>query len=133
MSRREQEAAGNVVVPVRGTSMMPTLCPGDTCLVHLGERDVRPGDIIVYWRGRGLVVHRVVWCRGDWVWTRGDALVCPDPRVRREHILGVVVAAEREGEPIPLYTSGKGRYVYMVITWWRAVKCRALARLGRSP
>ncbi len=131
MSRPEHHRSNSLIVPVQGTSMMPTLHPGDTCQVRLGERDVRLGDIVVYRRGQGLVIHRVVWRRGDWVWTRGDALIRPDPRVRRGSILGVVVTAERQGRVISLHASGKGRYVYLVLTWCRAVVHRALTRAAR--
>ena len=115
-------------VPVQGTSMAPTLRPGDLCRVRVGGNErLWPGDVVVFWAGRGLVVHRVVVAWGGWVCTRGDNRLWPDGWVRRSRIVGVVVAAERNGRALPLHNRGWARAAYLVFTWGRA-----LCRRGRA-
>lgn len=117
-------------VRVSGTSMMPTLRPGDICRVRAGKPSrLRTGDVIVYWGTAQPVVHRVVICRGARIYTRGDAHLRPDPAVPRDAILGLVVAARRGDRPLSLHNSGSQRYTYLVFTWMRAALLAALCRL----
>lgn len=59
---------------VAGSSMLPTLRPGDVVVVRWGAR-VRPGDVVVLRRPDRpdlLVVKRVVWREPDGWEVRGD-------------------------------------------------------------
>jgi nickel-type superoxide dismutase maturation protease len=59
---------------VAGTSMLPTLRPGDFLLVRRGGR-LRPGDLAVLARPDRpglLVVKRVAEVRPDGLWVHGD-------------------------------------------------------------
>ena len=86
------------VVRVGGASMRPTLVPGDIVLVSTWA-EPRVGDIVLFERGGGTVVHRVSEIRsGDQLVTCGDANPVPDPSpVPRETVTGVVRAVLRIG------------------------------------
>lgn len=106
-------------VAVSGRSMAPTLQPGDSLRVRRLEPSgckgragragraghPRLGDLVVVelrdaeapHRRAGLVVHRLLWLGGDVARTRGDGSGLMDPPVRREDLIGVVVAVERDG------------------------------------
>jgi len=74
-------AAHTVVLPVRvdGSSMEPTLTPGDIVLVALGHRPIAGDIALIRAAGHEQVLHRVVELE-DWgvVRTKGDANTIPD-------------------------------------------------------
>jgi hypothetical protein len=99
-----------------GTSMLPSIAPGQNVKVRCGE-EARIGNVIVT-VGDGMpIVHRLVAIdpKGRWLLTRGDANVFPDiPLSDHSLTLGCVVAMERNGimEPIPVLAE---RWVQIVV------------------
>lgn len=83
-------AHGVAVRTVTGTSMMPTLNPGEKVFVE-PCRELKAGDIVAFALGEGLFVHRVLRVDSGRVICRGDNRQVADPPVRREDILGKVV------------------------------------------
>ena len=84
---------------VRGGSMGETLPPGTRIRIEL-EQDARymPGDVVAFFVGTTLVVHRIVADIGKRrVITRGDATYAPDPPVAFSNILGRVGAMQCSG------------------------------------
>lgn len=77
-------------------SMTPTLQLDDLVTVAPGSR-CRLGDIALFQRGQGLVLHRVVARCGDWIVTKGDGLAYLDVQVTRHAVLGTAVLRERRG------------------------------------
>ncbi len=85
-----------------GSSMIPSLWPGDILKVCPGEvADVEAGEIVLFSRESLLVAHRVVRNCGSALITRGDSLPFTDPPVRSE-LLGRVVGLIRDGKEIQL-------------------------------
>ena len=85
---------------VSGTSMLPTLWPGDAVSIEsrsLSEMNV--GDIVLYERCGRLFLHRLVALPEERfpgrIVTRGDSMPHADPAVRAEAVLGVVVGVRR--------------------------------------
>jgi len=68
---------------VRSGSMTPAIRTGDIIITGPSEgflsREVKPGTIVTYKRGKELVTHRVESMDGDKLVTRGDALEEADP------------------------------------------------------
>ena len=74
--------------------MKPAINMGD--MVVIGplsgplNGEVKPGAIVTYERGKGLVTHRVLSVDGDTLVTKGDAMEDPDPRpVTMSQVSGV--------------------------------------------
>lgn len=79
------------LLAVASGSMEPTLNVGDLIIVqgvsniseiHVGmQDDPQPGDIIVFWRGGNLIVHRAINKTSTHITTKGDhnTGVDPDP------------------------------------------------------
>lgn len=67
---------------VRSESMKPAVNMGDMVITGpLGgplNGEVKPGAIITYERGKGLVTHRVLSIDGETLITKGDAVEDPD-------------------------------------------------------
>jgi hypothetical protein len=96
-SRRE------LVARFGGTSMRPSIAPGQAVVVRCGEWP-RIGDVAVFQRGDVLTVHRVVAEQEGFLLTWGDRNVVPDDPVdASRHLLGVVVALQHDGawRPVP--------------------------------
>jgi signal peptidase I len=115
---------GSLRLRVTGTSMMPTILPGD--LLSIGRVDLRetsPGEIVLFARGGRLFAHRIVnrggGSRGPYLVTRGDRLLENDPPVFQSELLGRVTSIERAGSPV------RSRP-------WLDVPNRVLGRLLRS-
>lgn len=95
------QASGEV--SVRGTSMRPTLFPGDRLrVVAATASDVRLGSVVI-WRGaEGPTIHLLVgwwWTRDGWrMLTKGDGARRLDPPAPETCLVGVAVALVRAGQ-----------------------------------
>jgi len=88
---------GRTRLRVQGTSMLPSLRPGD--LLQIERRspaEIETGAIVLYGREQRLFTHRVLKkeALGALV-VRGDRLARPDPPVRPEELLGEVTWVQR--------------------------------------
>ena len=95
-----------------GTSMLPTIYPGDCVTVEsFGSSVPSCGDIVLCRRGGEFCVHRVVRVGGERTDARyilrGDALLEDDPPVLLRELLGRVTSVLRRGKPVNL-DRGKG-------------------------
>lgn len=91
---------GEVRLRVSGTSMVPSILPGDVISVrHAGPFEVSPGEIVLYAREGRLFAHRVVTRAGSperpFLITRGDRHYHTDPPVYSSELLGQVHFIER--------------------------------------
>ncbi|HYX69824.1 MAG TPA: S24/S26 family peptidase [Terriglobales bacterium] len=94
---------GKARLRVQGTSMLPSLWPGDVLEVaRRAPAEIETGAIILYRREQRLFAHRVLKkeTRADdgCLVARGDRLSRPDPPVRPEELLGEVIRVERAGK-----------------------------------
>src|ERR1700681_2170915 len=88
---------GEVRLRVFGTSMVPSILPGDLISVQrAGLSEISPGEIVLYSREGRLFAHRVVACAGSHddprLITRGDRLSHNDPPVSSSELLGRVTS-----------------------------------------
>ena len=93
---------GEAHLPASGSSMLPSVRPGDVLEVHRESvAGISIGDIVVFEREARLVTHRVVekltGPERTLLITRGDALRVPDQPVSPEELLGRVTAILRGG------------------------------------
>ena len=106
-----------------GPSMNPILRPGDRLhIVPYDFQEVRGGDVIVFIPpgGDSKVVHRVISVNSDGIRTRGDNCNHADDWVlRRENILGRVVAAQRRNRRLRVFGGPLGHSLAVAI---RAIK-----------
>lgn len=101
---------------VSGTSMLPTLWPGDTVSIENRSLDeTAVGDILLYERCGRLFLHRLAAgpterFPGRLV-TRGDSMPHSDPAVRLEAVLGVLAGVRRgrQWAPVPRIASTPSR------------------------
>lgn len=94
-------------IRLRGSSMLPSLRPGDTLRLALPDsRGVRFGSIVVWLTASEPRAHRLVGRvrrNGEvWLVTKGDALRRFDPPFPAERVAAVVAARVRDGEVRPL-------------------------------
>jgi signal peptidase I len=91
---------GTVQLKAWGTSMLPTMWPGDLLTIESVACDeVVPGDIVLVLRNHRFFVHRLVERRRvqdclSWI-TRGDAMPCNDPPAAASELLGRVAGIRR--------------------------------------
>ena len=102
------ETVPRVVLPVRGTSMLPFII-GDVDSVELVKtQSVEVGDVILAWiNGSRYVVHRVIKVDGDNVQLMGDGNLGGDERCKISE-----VAAKAE-----YVISPSGRRAYLYSPW----------------
>jgi signal peptidase I len=145
---------GEVRLRVFGTSMVPSILPGDLVSIHRASlNDISPGEVVLYLREGRLFVHRVVDRKvaptagnpeESCLITRGDRLRHDDPPISSTELLGRVVSIERDNRKVELLaqasnhlivrllqTSDRLTYLYLrVAACWRTLflrraKCRA--------
>jgi hypothetical protein len=91
---------GTVYLKAWGTSMLPSVWPGDLLTIQSAVHDeVFPGDIVLVLRNRRFFVHRLVERqRGkdctSWI-TKGDAMPQNDPPAAACEMLGRVAGIRR--------------------------------------
>jgi hypothetical protein len=83
-----------------GTSMLPSVWPGDLLTIQSAAHDeVVPGDIVLVLRNNRFFIHRLVERRRDQecltLMTRGDAMSHNDPPVAASELLGRVAGIRR--------------------------------------
>jgi hypothetical protein len=97
---RAVRSRGRARIRVLGTSMAPSVLPGDWVDVQRAElRAISPGEIILFSRDERLFVHRAVSCvqnpETPILITRGDRLDHDDPPVTSAELLGRVISIQR--------------------------------------
>jgi len=95
---------GEVRLRVSGTSMVPSILPGDLISVRRANLDeISTGEVVLYLRGDRLFAHRAVGCADvagePRLITRGDRLSYTDAPVAACELLGRVAFVERDGSP----------------------------------
>jgi len=91
---------------VNGSSMLPSLFPGDLLTFRrCAPSEIVVGDIVLFLREGRCFVHRVaerMAVGGDSrLRTRGDALTACDPPVGENEVLGRLSRVERKGRRLP--------------------------------
>jgi hypothetical protein len=91
---------GTVHLKAWGTSMLPSVWPGDQLTIQsTGYDDLVPGDIVLLVRDDRIFVHRLVEKSESqnslWCVTRGDAMPQHDPPAGASELLGRVVGIHR--------------------------------------
>jgi len=78
------------IAVVSSWSMEPVLHVGDIVIVT-GQENYTPGDIVLYYSGQDIIVHRIIKTQGDKYTVKGDANPVPDPiQPTHDIILGKV-------------------------------------------
>lgn len=103
---------GEVHLRVFGTSMVPSILPGDLVSIRRAcLQDIIPGEVILFLQNGRLFVHRVVDrkinvstdCADEtFLITRGDRLRRNDPPVSSRELLGRLVSIERDHRKVQL-------------------------------
>jgi signal peptidase I len=93
-------SVGRVRLRVLGTSMAPSVLPGDLVSVQRADLcEISSGEIVLFTRDDRLFIHRVVsrWAEGETLGliTRGDRLEHADPPVTASELLGRVTSVVR--------------------------------------
>ena len=97
--RMLDEGAGQVPVPVQGTSMRPFLGNGDFVFLDPIDSPVKKGDIILFRRRNGrYILHRVYKIKKQGIFLMlGDGQLVTEPIVR-EQMMGRAVRVTRRGQ-----------------------------------
>lgn len=91
---------GEARLRVTGTSMLPSVWPGDVITVRRqSSAELLPGQIVLCYRNQAFVAHRLIEKRDDCLITRGDSLPYDDPPSPDSEFLGAVVSIIRNGKP----------------------------------
>jgi Peptidase S24-like len=116
-----------------GTSMLPSLWPGDVLTIQRADRaSVAPGDIVLAVRNQQLFIHRLVkivdlpGCSR--LILRGDAMPENDPPAQASELLGRVCRIERKHR---IVTPRRGvspisRILGTILCYWGAFRNLAL-------
>jgi signal peptidase I len=94
------QSTGTLRIRAMGSSMLPTLWPGDLVTIESRKLEqVRPGEIVLYLRQGRFFLHRAVKkvAAGgeELLQTRGDSMPGSDPLVRPSEVLGAVTGIQR--------------------------------------
>lgn len=123
---------GEVRMRVTGSSMLPSIWPGDVLTIRRRLlNETRTGDIAVFTRHDRLFAHRVVGRAGRHLLTQGDTVPLQDAPVSETELLGVVLSVTRRGKSarLPADRSRAGRLVAGLVRRSSRVN-RILQRLG---
>jgi Peptidase S24-like len=123
-------ANGTARIRALGTSMLPTIWPGDILVIEPISHDrLVHGDVIAVKTLRGIRVHRLINKDGwDWI-THGDAMPQNDPAISPEQVLGRV-SEIRRGQQVTI-PARELRLLQRVCAWMlgHSLVCRMILRL----
>jgi hypothetical protein len=90
-------SGGTIRLHAMGTSMLPSIWPGDLLSIeHKPGKEIVPGDIVLVARDERFVVHRLIEkSTSRWI-TRGDSLPQNDAPVAEVQVLGRVSLIHRK-------------------------------------
>ncbi|HEY6443906.1 MAG TPA: S24/S26 family peptidase [Candidatus Acidoferrales bacterium] len=142
-------AFGELRFVAQGSSMLPSIFPGDTLLIlRQPTASVRPGHVVLFSREGRFCAHRVVRAievdAQPFLITCGDALTQEDLPVPEHEFLGRVTAVLRFGKRIELEQTKSVpsfclrwavRRSNSVGTWllrWHALRTRIARRFGAA-
>ncbi len=130
----EEGSAERLALRVQGTSMVPTLRPGDTVFVErVAAHELCVGDLVVWQDGHRYVVHRLVACSpAGPLYTKGDNVTVLDPPVSTQALLGRVVLVERGKQRVELRT-GWATLAAKLMAWWGRLEARLAPATGWRP
>ena len=95
IAKEESQVGDKIRLRVISDSMAPLLKVGDTVIVFPNSPAVlRRGDVIVVWRNEEFITHRLVTRRHDLWFTKGDRFRHMDPPIKKEAVLGKVIAVQ---------------------------------------
>jgi hypothetical protein len=126
---------GTVSIRATGSSMIPSIWPGDILLVRrIAIGEVSPGEIVLAERDGRLFAHRVVELRGAAsnarIVTRGESLAARDPEFSEAELLGRVAAISRDGEWREIETQpGLGQRIVTAIVRRSSFAARVLLHI----
>lgn len=107
-------AGVTIRIKALGTSMLPTIWPGD--ILHVESktwRELVVGDVVLVKKEKSVLIHRLI-SNDDAQWiTRGDAVPQNDPPVAPTDVLGRVTQIQRRNRA---RKSGN-----LVMPFWRAL------------
>jgi hypothetical protein len=94
-------SGGSIRLQALGTSMLPSIWPGDVLRIEnkAGEEAV-PGDIVLVARDHRFFIHRLIEKHNSQWITRGDSLPQNDAPVAESQVLGKVSAIHRRGNAV---------------------------------
>jgi hypothetical protein len=96
-------SGGAIRLQALGTSMLPTIWPGDVLTIEnkAGEESI-PGDIVLVARDQRFFIHRLIEKRHSQCVTRGDSMPQNDAPIAEAEVLGRVSAIHRRsGDVVP--------------------------------
>jgi signal peptidase I len=116
---------GRIRIRALGTSMLPTIFPGDILQIEsTPQNELAVGDVVLVKREKRIVIHRLVSNESRrWV-TRGDAVPQDDPPVVDEEFLGRVRRIDRGNRSIEPRKRVQGVLAWVLCRWQI---CRNLA------
>jgi signal peptidase I len=143
-------ASGELHFVAQGSSMVPSIFPGDVLVVRreaIGK--ISCNDIVLFSQGGRWFAHRVIHipnegARPSFI-TRGDALPADDPPVTEHEFLGQVAALDRGRRLVMLtgpeaawskflrWAVRKSHRVTLVLLRWNLLRKRFAGTLRRNP
>jgi signal peptidase I len=112
--------SGTVRLRAWGSSMLPSLWPGDLLVIQSAAHDeLVPGDIVLVQRDNRLFIHRLIerqQVQNGLLWiTRGDAVPHNDPPLVESELLGRVAGIRRGNRNY--FPSRRVSRLHSVLAW----------------
>jgi signal peptidase I len=129
------QRSGKTRIRIQGRSMYPILRHGAQVIVEPTAYDeLAPGDLIVFYDGRGIVCHRLIRKAQRRCYLKGDTNTWADPPVSWPQVLGRVThVIEAEGKMRPIALDSQRRQAVLVarFSYWYALYFNVLHWLGQ--
>lgn len=97
---------GHARIRATGSSMVPSIWPGDELLIQQISGCFTRGQIVAWQNNQRIFIHRIVETPADprTILTRGDRLNLSDPPFSQEQLIGVVTHVIRNEVPVVVST-----------------------------
>lgn len=97
------ETTGRCDITVHGQSMKPFIRDGDTVSICRKSNVPFPGEVVAFFNGDQLFVHRIVWTKkvrgkGRLIWVWGDSSLHSLGKIWSSEIIGAVTHVSRNNK-----------------------------------
>lgn len=112
---KELKEKGQIIYKNRGVSMWPIIRQDrDLIVIKTPTKKLQKYDVVLYKRGKNLVLHRIYKVNKDDYVMLGDNCIKKEYGIKEDQIIGILTEIDRKGKQIPIISRKYKMYLDII-------------------